>query len=78
MDNHMPGMSGHEAQALLHNDPATAHIPVIALTADAMPEAVQQGLAAGYFRYLTKPVAPAELLKAVDDALAQARSGQAA
>jgi CheY-like chemotaxis protein len=78
MDNHMPGMSGHEAQALLHSDPATAHIPVIALTADAMPEAVQQGLAAGYFRYLTKPVAPAELLRAVDEALAQARSGQAA
>ncbi len=51
-----------------------AHIPVIALTADAMPEAVQQGLAAGYFRYLTKPIAPAELLKAVDEALAYVRS----
>ncbi len=74
MDNHMPGMSGREAQALLYRDPATAHIPVIALTADAMPDAVQQGLAAGYFRYLTKPIAPAELLKAVDEALAHVRS----
>ncbi|WP_157268294.1 hybrid sensor histidine kinase/response regulator [Azohydromonas aeria] len=78
MDNHMPGMSGHEAQALLHRDPATAHIPVIALTADAMPEAVQQGLAAGYFRYLTKPVDPAELLAAIDAALAHGRAQQPA
>ncbi|NML13760.1 hybrid sensor histidine kinase/response regulator [Azohydromonas caseinilytica] len=73
MDNHMPGMSGHEAQALLHQDPATTHIPVIALTADAMPEAVEQGLARGYFRYLTKPVDPAELLAAVDAALEHGR-----
>ncbi|MDZ5460494.1 hybrid sensor histidine kinase/response regulator [Azohydromonas lata] len=78
MDNHMPGMSGHEAQALLHADPATAHIPVIALTADAMPDAVEQGLARGYFRYLTKPVDPADLLAALDDALAHARSQQPA
>jgi CheY-like chemotaxis protein len=78
MDNHMPRMSGHEAQALLRQDPATAHIPVIALTADAMPEAVQQGLARGYFRYLTKPVDPAELLAALDDALAHARAHPAA
>jgi CheY-like chemotaxis protein len=78
MDNHMPGLSGHEAQALLQQDPATAHIPIIALTADAMPEAVQRGLAAGYFRYLTKPVDPAVLLAAVDSALAHARGPQAA
>jgi signal transduction histidine kinase/ActR/RegA family two-component response regulator len=76
MDNHMPGLSGHEAQALLHGDPATAHIPVIALTADAMPDAVEQGLARGYFRYLTKPIEPADLLAAVDDALAHARAHQ--
>lgn len=69
MDNNMPFLSGREAQALLHRDPLTANIPVIALTANAMPDAVSQGLAAGYFRYLTKPIDVDELLEAVDSAL---------
>src|SRR6185295_7753641 len=56
MDNNMPEMIGREAYAILRNDPRTAGIPIIALTANAMPEAVGRGLAAGYFRYLTKPV----------------------
>ena len=69
MDNNMPSMSGREAQAILRSDPATSHIPIIALTANAMPSAVEQGLAAGFFRYLTKPVDVQELLAAVDSAL---------
>ncbi|WP_284615932.1 ATP-binding protein [Aquabacterium humicola] len=73
MDNNMPRMSGREAQALLHQDPATSHIPIIALTANAMPKAVAEGLAAGFFRYLTKPVAQDELIDAIDAALASTR-----
>jgi CheY-like chemotaxis protein len=77
MDNNMPEMSGRQAQELLRNDPRTAHIPVIALSANAMPDAVRSGLAAGFFRYLTKPVDVPELLAAVDAALVLARSRQA-
>ncbi|HEY9107335.1 MAG TPA: ATP-binding protein [Roseateles sp.] len=69
MDNNMPHMTGREAQSLLKLDPRTAHIPVIALTANAMPEAAAASLAAGYFRYLTKPLEPTELMAALDDAL---------
>jgi signal transduction histidine kinase len=73
MDNNMPTMTGREAQALLKLDPRTAHIPVIALTANAMPEAAKASLAAGYFRYLTKPLDAAALMAALDDALKVAR-----
>jgi signal transduction histidine kinase/CheY-like chemotaxis protein len=69
MDNNMPTLSGREAQSLLRRDPRTAHIPVIALTANAMPEAATASLAAGYFRYLTKPLNAAALMAALDDAL---------
>ena len=69
----MPSLTGREAQAILRDDPRTAHIPIIALTANAMPAAVAEGLAAGFFRYLTKPINVAELLDAVDEALARPR-----
>jgi CheY-like chemotaxis protein len=69
MDNNMPEMSGRQAQQILRNDPRTAHIPVIALSANAMPQAVESGLAAGFFRYLTKPVDVKELLAAVEATL---------
>ncbi|RQP21429.1 ATP-binding protein [Piscinibacter terrae] len=72
MDNNMPEMSGREAHAILRNDPRTANIPVIALSADAMRRSVENGMAAGFFRYLTKPVDVEQLLKAVDEALGQA------
>ncbi|WP_374566612.1 ATP-binding protein [Ideonella sp.] len=69
MDNNMPGMSGRQAQRILRSDPRTAHIPIIALTASAMAGDVDSGVAAGFFRYLTKPVDVGQLLAAVDDAL---------
>jgi protein-histidine pros-kinase len=69
----MPGLNGREALAILRDDPTTAHIPVIALTANAMPSAIDEGLAAGFFRYLTKPIDVAVLTDAVDTALRAAR-----
>jgi signal transduction histidine kinase/ActR/RegA family two-component response regulator len=72
MDNNMPLLTGGEAQALLKADPRTAHIPVIAITANAMPAGIAKGLAAGFFRYLTKPVDLDELMGALDSALAHA------
>jgi CheY-like chemotaxis protein len=65
----MPVLSGREAQAILRRDPTTAGIPVIALSANAMPGAIADGLAAGYFRYLTKPVDLLALGEALESAL---------
>ena len=56
MDINLPGISGSEALKILRADPATAHIPVIALSANAMPRDIEKGLQAGFFRYLTKPI----------------------
>jgi signal transduction histidine kinase/ActR/RegA family two-component response regulator len=69
MDVNLPGMSGLEALSALHANPATAHIPVIALTANAMSGDVSRGLAAGFFRYITKPIEVARLNEAIDCAL---------
>ncbi|WP_374563278.1 ATP-binding protein [Ideonella sp.] len=76
MDNNMPVLTGGEAHVMLKNDPRTAHIPVIAISANAMPDAVGKGLAAGYFRYLTKPVDLTALAEALDSALALSASRQ--
>jgi two-component system, cell cycle response regulator DivK len=56
MDLHLPGMSGYEAIRALKADAATAAIPVIALTAQAMRTDEAQARAAGCDAYLTKPV----------------------
>jgi CheY-like chemotaxis protein len=50
MDIYLPGISGIEALKALRRDPATRHIPVMAISANAMPFDVAQGLAAGFFR----------------------------
>ncbi len=68
MDINLPGISGIEALQILHEDPHTANIPVIALSANAMPRDVEKGLQARFFRYLTKPIKVNELLSALDAA----------
>jgi PAS domain S-box-containing protein len=74
MDINLPGMNGNQAQRILRNDTRTAHIPVIALTANAMKGDIRHGLAAGFFRYLTKPVEITLLNAAIDEALQLARA----
>ena len=76
MDINLPGISGLQALDLLHDDPITAHIPILALSANAMPRDVEKGLEAGFFRYLTKPIKIAEFMLALDEGLEQAH-GQA-
>jgi CheY-like chemotaxis protein len=69
MDINLPGISGIKALNILREDPATAHIPVIALSANAMPRDVEKGLELGFFRYLTKPIRIKELMDTLNIAL---------
>jgi CheY-like chemotaxis protein len=62
-------MSGFEALEILRKDPVTAPIPVVALSANAMPRDIKKGLDAGFFRYLTKPIKVKALLETLDEAL---------
>jgi len=66
MDINLPGISGIEALRILSRDPATAHIPMIALSANAMPRDIEKGLEAGFFRYLTKPIKVNEFMATLD------------
>ena len=70
MDINLPGLNGGDAFHALKSDPRTAHIPVIAVTANAMAGDVARGLAGGFFRYITKPIAVDKLNEAIDSALA--------
>ena len=69
MDINLPGMSGIKAMQILRADSLTAHIPVVALSANAMPRDIERGLQAGFFRYLTKPLKVDEFLHTLDVAL---------
>jgi len=69
MDINLPGISGIKALKILREDPDTAHIPVIALSANAMPRDISKGLEAGFFRYLTKPIKIKELMETLNAAL---------
>jgi CheY-like chemotaxis protein len=69
MDINLPGISGFGALKILHEDPATAHIPIMALSANAVPRDIEKGLEAGFFRYLTKPIKVLEFMDALDVAL---------
>jgi signal transduction histidine kinase/CheY-like chemotaxis protein len=69
MDINLPGISGVEAMKILRTDPATAHIPIIALSANALARDIEKALAAGFFNYLTKPIKVSAFLDAIDVAL---------
>jgi CheY-like chemotaxis protein len=69
MDINLPDISGAEAMKILRADPATSHIPVIALSANALPRDIKNSLAAGFFQYLTKPIQVNEFMEALDIAL---------
>ena len=81
MDINLPGMSGYGALKVLRDDPLTAHIPVLALSANAVPRDIEKGIEAGFFRYLTKPIRVREFMEALDGALhhaAESDSGRPA
>jgi signal transduction histidine kinase/ActR/RegA family two-component response regulator len=74
MDINLPGISGLNALKILAEDPLTAHIPVIALSANAMPRDITKGLEAGFFSYLTKPIKVNEFMETLDVALMFAKT----
>ncbi|MHB8123233.1 MAG: hybrid sensor histidine kinase/response regulator [Desulfuromonadaceae bacterium] len=76
MDINLPGISGIDALKILTEDQTTAHIPVIALSANAIPRDISTGLEAGFSRYLTKPIKVKELMDAVDMALKSTKKEQ--
>ncbi len=69
MDINLPGLSGFEALNMLKKDPETSHIPVIALSANAMARDIEKGLKAGFFQYLTKPIKVNAFIETIDLAL---------
>jgi PAS domain S-box-containing protein len=69
MDINLPGISGIDALKILREDPQTAHIPVVALSANAMPRDIKMGLEVGFFRYLTKPIKVKEFMDTLNAAL---------
>jgi len=74
MDIQLPGMDGLAATALLKQDPATAAIPIIALTAMAMKEDQEKTRVAGCDTYISKPLRYRELYTAIDTLLAKGKA----
>ena len=74
MDINLPGITGIAALRILAGDPATARIPVVALSANAIPRDIKEGLDAGFFRYLTKPIKVTEFMETLDAALKFAKT----
>jgi signal transduction histidine kinase/AmiR/NasT family two-component response regulator len=77
MDINLPGISGINALRILREDPLTRRIPVVAISANAMPHDIDKGLQAGFLRYLTKPIKVIEFMDAVDVALDVSRAASA-
>jgi CheY-like chemotaxis protein/anti-sigma regulatory factor (Ser/Thr protein kinase) len=69
MDIALPDINGIEAMEILLKDPLTVHIPIVALSANAMPHDVLKGVEAGFFRYICKPFELNEFMCVIDEAL---------
>jgi CheY-like chemotaxis protein len=69
LDINLPGISGFETLKILQEDPSTAHIPVLAISANAMPHDSDKALKAGFFSYLTKPIKINEFMNKLNMAL---------
>jgi CheY-like chemotaxis protein len=65
-DVRLRDMDGFDVLAALRADPLTADLPVVAVSGEAMPESVAQGLNAGFFAYITKPFQLTDLIETLD------------
>jgi CheY-like chemotaxis protein len=70
LDINLPGMDGYEALSRLRSCEDTKEIPVLALSANAMPADIERGTAAGFTEYLTKPIDIKHFMAALDRAMA--------
>ena len=77
MDINLPGLSGLAAMKILRADPETAHIPIIALSANAVPRDIALCLEAGFCSYLTKPIKVSDFMDTLDRALSAATTAPA-
>jgi PAS domain S-box-containing protein len=66
LDINLPGINGYEVLKKLKQKPQTANIPVIAISANAMPKDIEKGLSSGFVHYITKPINVRELLNSVN------------
>jgi CheY-like chemotaxis protein len=73
LDINLPGMSGFEVLKELQAQADTCNIPVLAITANAMPADIERGLAAGFVAYLTKPLDLDKLQTEINRLLAEER-----
>jgi CheY-like chemotaxis protein len=69
IDIDLAGMSALEFMKVLRADPATEATPILALGANATPEAIVKGLEAGFFQVLTKPLQAGPFMEALAFAL---------
>ena len=70
MDINLPDIDGYEALTRLHDEPKTTAIPVVALSANAMPEDIDKAKSAGFKDYITKPININTFLNVISSALA--------
>lgn len=75
MDINLPDISGFDARKILREDPETEHIPIVAISANAMPRDIEKGLHAGFFRYLTKPIKISEFMDTLNVVMEFAEQG---
>lgn len=71
LDINLPGMDGYEVLKHLRSKDVSKNIPVIAISANAMPKDLKKGAAAGFDGYITKPVNVKELLEKVGSKLSE-------
>jgi len=76
MDIKLPGINGFDVLKILRLDPSTAHIPVLAISANAVSLDVDRGLKAGFFDYITKPIKVSGFMEALELAMEYAEKNQ--
>lgn len=76
MDISIPRVDGWEVTRVVRSDERTKHIPVVALTAHAMPADRARGVEVGFASYLTKPIEPRKVIEEVDRLTSGSRAGR--
>jgi signal transduction histidine kinase/ActR/RegA family two-component response regulator len=69
LDINLPGINGFEVLKILQNDLSTAHIPVVAISANALAHDLDKALKAGFYAYLTKPIKIKEFMNTIEMAV---------